>query len=96
METLTKLKDVTEQVVLDRRHLHMHPELGFEEHGTSRFIADRLRSLGVEVRAGVAGTGVVGLIRGARRARPSCSAPTSTPSPSSRRTTSPTSRPSPA
>jgi amidohydrolase len=66
METLPKLKDVTEQLVIDRRHLHMHPELGFEEHGTSKFVADRLRSLGIEVRAGVAGTGVVGLIRGSR------------------------------
>lgn len=66
METLPKLKDLTEQLMLDRRHLHMHPELGFEEHGTSKFIADRLRSLGIEVRAGVAGTGVVGLIRGAK------------------------------
>ena len=60
------LKDVAEQVVLDRRHLHMHPELGYKEHATARFVAERLRAHGIEVRTGVAETGVVGLIRGGR------------------------------
>lgn len=60
------LKDVAEQVVLDRRHLHAHPELGFREHETAAFIAERLRGLGLEVQTGVASTGVVGLLRGGR------------------------------
>jgi len=60
------LHDVAEQVVLDRRHLHAHPELGFQEQETAAFIAERLRSLGLEVQTGVAQTGVVGLLRGAR------------------------------
>ncbi len=47
-----------------RRHLHAHPELGFEEHGTSAFVADKLRGFGVdEVHTGMAGTGVVGVLR---------------------------------
>ncbi|HEV8636900.1 MAG TPA: amidohydrolase [Chloroflexota bacterium] len=67
METLTlDLKDVAEQVVLDRRHLHMHPELRFEEHETGTFVAERLRALGLEVRHPVGQTGVVGLLRGGR------------------------------
>ena len=66
-ETLTlNLKDVAEQLVLDRRHLHMHPELGFEEVETAKFVAERLRAHGLEVRTGVAKTGVVGLLRGGR------------------------------
>jgi amidohydrolase len=70
METLTaQLKDVAEQVVLDRRHLHMHPEVRFEEVETSRFVAERLRALGVEVRHPVGKTGVIGLIRGQRSGR---------------------------
>lgn len=64
--TLTPLKTVEEQVILDRRHLHAHPELGFHEHETARFVADRLRALGLEPQTGVAGTGVVALIQGAR------------------------------
>ena len=63
------LKPVAEQVVLDRRHLHAHPELAFQEHETARFIAERLWSHGLEVRAGVARTGVVGLLRGGRPGR---------------------------
>lgn len=59
------LRDVAEQVVLDRRHLHAHPELGFQERETAAFVAERLRSLGLEVQTGVAQTGVVGLLRGA-------------------------------
>ena len=60
------LQAVAEQVILDRRHLHAHPELGFQEVETSRFVAERLRALGLEVQTGVATTGVVALIHGAR------------------------------
>ena len=44
-----------------RRYLHANPEFGFEEKDTASFVADRLRSFGVdEVVQGVGGTGVVG------------------------------------
>ncbi|MFC5496048.1 M20 aminoacylase family protein [Caenimonas terrae] len=49
-----------------RRDIHAHPELGFEEHRTSKIVADLLREWGVEVHTGVAGTGVVGVLRGNR------------------------------
>ena len=43
-----------------RRDFHAHPEFGFEEHRTSRLVAERLRSFGfTEVVEGVGGTGVV-------------------------------------
>lgn len=47
-----------------RRYLHQHPELSFHEVDTPRFIAERLTELGIEVRTGVGGRGVVGTIRG--------------------------------
>ncbi len=47
-----------------RRDLHAHPELGFEEHRTSAIVAERLAAWGVEVHTGLAGTGVVGVVRG--------------------------------
>ena len=54
-------------VIADRRFLHQHPELGFQEHETSKFIAERLRALGVdEVQTGVGRTGVVGILRGGK------------------------------
>jgi len=49
-----------------RRDLHRHPELSGEEHRTAGIVAERLRSLGLEVLSGVGGTGVVGLLRGSR------------------------------
>ncbi|MBI0537659.1 amidohydrolase [Roseomonas sp. KE2513] len=47
-----------------RRDLHTHPELGFEEHRTAAFVARELRAAGIAVEEGIAGTGVVGTIRG--------------------------------
>src|SRR5215208_5818155 len=55
---------VRDELIRDRRHLHAHPELGFEEHETAAYVAERLRSLGIETRTGVGRTGVVGVIRG--------------------------------
>ncbi|HVR70593.1 MAG TPA: amidohydrolase [Vicinamibacteria bacterium] len=49
-----------------RRHLHAHPELSNREVETARFIAEKLRSFGLEPRTGVARTGVVALIEGGR------------------------------
>jgi len=47
-----------------RHHIHAHPETAFEEVETSRFVADKLRSFGLEVHTGLAKTGVVGVLRG--------------------------------
>jgi amidohydrolase len=50
-----------------RRDFHEHPELSYEEVRTARIVAQHLRSLRLdEVRTGVAQTGVVGVLRGAR------------------------------
>lgn len=45
-----------------RRDLHRHPELGLEEHRTSRRIQEWLAEIGIPFRAGLAGTGVLGLL----------------------------------
>jgi amidohydrolase len=47
-----------------RRNLHAHPETAFQEHQTSQFVADKLQSFGIEVVRGLAGTGVVGMLKG--------------------------------
>ena len=52
------------RVTADRRYLHQRPELAFQEEQTARFVAGRLRELGLEVRTGVARTGVLGTLRG--------------------------------
>ena len=50
-----------------RRDLHQHPELGFQEFRTAGVVARELGELGIEVRTGIAQTGVVALIEGDRR-----------------------------
>src|SRR5262245_21356479 len=44
-------------------HLHTHPDLSFQEHETSKRIADELKKAGVEVTTGVGKLGVVGVIK---------------------------------
>lgn len=51
----------------DWRHdIHQHPELSFQETRTAKLVADHLKALGLEVRTGVGGNGVVGVLRGGR------------------------------
>lgn len=47
-----------------RRDLHRHPELGFQEVRTAGIVARELKELGLEVRTGIAETGVVALLNG--------------------------------
>ena len=60
------------ETVAIRRHLHAHPELSFQEHATGAYIAERLEALGIEVRKGIAGTGVIGVVNGAGPGRTVC------------------------
>ncbi len=61
-----ELPRVMPWVIEERRAIHAHPELGEREHETARRVAERLERLGLEVRRGIGGTGVVGLLRGGR------------------------------
>ena len=56
--------DVASRVVTWRRDFHQYPELGYHETRTAGIVADHLRALGMEVRTGVAKTGVVAVLRG--------------------------------
>ena len=73
MVAVAGLKEAVDEimpgVVADRRDLHEHPELAFQETRTAGVVAERLAALGVEeIRTGIAETGVTGLIRGGRGA----------------------------
>ncbi|MBI4872170.1 MAG: amidohydrolase [Candidatus Riflebacteria bacterium] len=57
------VREQFEEMVRVRRQLHRHPELGLKEFRTADFVAERLGELGCEVHR-MAGTGVVGLLRG--------------------------------
>ena len=50
---------ISEELIEWRRDFHMHPELGFELHRTSKIVADELEKMGYRVKRGVGKTGVV-------------------------------------
>lgn len=61
------LRQMEPQIISWRRHLHQYPELSFQEEKTPAMIAEILRGLEFdEVRTGVGGRGVVGVLRGSR------------------------------
>ncbi|MCO6391275.1 amidohydrolase [Aliihoeflea aestuarii] len=65
MPILNRVSDMYDEIAFWRRHLHQHPEIGFEVHQTAEFVARRLEEFGVnEIHRGVGQTGVVAVIRG--------------------------------
>ena len=50
---------ISEELIEWRRDFHMHPEIGFELHRTSKIVADELEKMGYRVKRGVGRTGVV-------------------------------------
>jgi amidohydrolase len=64
---LNSLFKQTEPKVIEwRRDFHQNPELGNRETRTAGIVATHLKSLGMEVETGIAYTGVVGLLKGAK------------------------------
>ena len=59
-------KAVHPEVVADRRWLHQHPELSYQEKETSAYIAQQLRKLGFEPQVGIGGYGVKAVLSGKR------------------------------
>ncbi len=63
MALIARLQDLAPTMAAWRRDLHAHPETAFAEHRTAALVAERLASFGCEVHTGLAGTGVVGVLR---------------------------------
>lgn len=61
---LKEAQDISEDMMSWRRDFHHHPELGMKEFRTAGVIADFLKELGLEVKTGVGGTGVIGILSG--------------------------------
>ncbi|NQV76466.1 MAG: amidohydrolase, partial [Bacteroidetes bacterium] len=57
---------IESKVIEWRRDFHEHPELGNNETRTAAIVAKHLQSLGIEVKTGVARTGVVGILKGGK------------------------------
>jgi amidohydrolase len=68
-EILEAARSIAEQIVADRRAIHARPELAYNERETAALVETRLGELGIEYSGGIGGTGVIGLVHGARPGR---------------------------
>src|SRR5215472_4179332 len=69
MPIVNRVADLHPDIQAWRRQIHQHPELLYDVHRTSAFVADRLREFGCdEVATGLGRTGVVGVIKGRKAA----------------------------
>lgn len=57
------------EIIKTRREIHQRPELAYHEEATSKLVAERLEVLGIEVKRGVGGTGVLGILKGAKNGK---------------------------
>jgi amidohydrolase len=68
MNLVARIKELSassaSELVTNRRYLHANPELSFQEFNTAKFVAERLRSFGIQPQEGVADTGLVAVIEG--------------------------------
>jgi len=69
MPIINRIADFHPEMTRWRHQIHAHPETAFEEHKTAAFVAERLESFGITVERGIAGTGVIGTLRGSAEGR---------------------------
>lgn len=58
-----KSEAIFEKVIAYREHMHMHPELSYQEFKTMEYVSSILTKLGIEHETGIGTTGIVGIIR---------------------------------
>jgi len=64
IDLVREVREFEDDIITLRRRVHEYPELSFKEFETARLVAQKLRALKVDVRTGVGGNGVVGLLKG--------------------------------
>lgn len=65
-EVRAQTERLAPKVLAWRRDIHQHPELGNREVRTAKLVADHLRALGLDVKTGIATTGVVAVLKGGK------------------------------
>ena len=64
MPVINRIAEFADEMAGWRQYIHAHPETAFEEHKTAAFVAEKLKSFGINVHTGLARTGVVGTLEG--------------------------------
>ena len=62
----TKVSAIYEKIKSYREHLHQNPELSYKEFNTMEYVAAKLKEIGLPYEKGVAGTGIVSIIRSSK------------------------------
>jgi len=65
-EIRQRATQIETKLIAWRRDIHEHPELGEQETRTAALVAEHLTKLGLEVKTGVARTGVVAILKGGK------------------------------
>ncbi len=63
LQCQTLSEDEVNELIKTRRYLHAHPEIGYHEYKTAKYVADKLKEMGYIVKEGLGKTGVVGLLK---------------------------------
>ena len=69
MDFLSEAERIEPEIVKTRRAFHLHPELAYHEQATAKLVAEKLEAMGIETKRGVGGTGVLGILKGAKKGR---------------------------
>ena len=64
-----KISALKNTIIKTRRDIHKHPELSFKEFRTSKLVADKLESYGMQVERNIGKTGVVGTLSGNKQGK---------------------------
>ena len=69
MDFLREAAGIEPEIISIRREIHQKPELAYHEEVTSKLVAEKLEALGIKVKRGVGGTGVLGILKGPRQGK---------------------------
>ncbi len=69
MDFVKEALAIEHEIIKTRREIHQRPELAYHEEATAKLVADRLDALGIVVKRGVGGTGVLGILKGPKEGK---------------------------
>ena len=63
---LKEARKIEPEIIETRREIHQKPELAYKEKATAKLVSEKLKTLGLQVRKGIGGTGVMAILQGSR------------------------------
>src|SRR2546427_7082192 len=69
MDFLKEAIAIEPEIIKIRREIHQKPELAYREQTTAKLVAEQLKALGIQVKQGIGGTGILGILKGPKPGR---------------------------